>query len=178
MCRQKREGKEDLAEFIANQRGSKVVDEAIKVGWEMEEREDKLKRKQMTRFGILQEASKGRCAENCNEQWTELAKGIVKRNNLTDGVFQKAVAKLLDKGRGKYHNILVKGSANCGKTFWLNPLNVVYNTFSNHSSSSFAWVGAESAEIIFLFCINFGVTVWNTNAVRQQYHHKRHLKIH
>lgn len=32
----------------------------------------------------------------------------------------------------------------------LNPLNYVYNTFSNPASSSFAWVGAESAEIIFL----------------------------
>ena len=40
---QKKEGKEDLAEFIAN-RGNKVVDEAIKVGWEMEEAEEKLKR--------------------------------------------------------------------------------------------------------------------------------------
>ena len=56
----------------------------------------------------------------------------------------------MDKGRGKYRNILVKGSANCGKTFLLNPLNVLYNTFSNPASSSSAWVGAESAEIIFL----------------------------
>ena len=115
----------------------------------MEEAEEKLKRKRMTRLEILQEALKGPCAENCNEQRHELAKYIVKRNNLTDGVFQKAVRELLDKGRGKYRNILVKGSANCGKTFLLNPLNVVYNTFSNPASSSFAWVGAESAEIIF-----------------------------
>ena len=126
--RQKKEEKEDLAEFIAN-RGNKVVDEAIKVGWEMEEAEEKLKRKRMTRLEILQEALKGPCAENCNEQRLELAKDIVKRNNLTDGVFQKAVRELLDKGRGKYRNILVKGSANCCKTFLLNPLNVVYNTF-------------------------------------------------
>ena len=112
-----------------------MVDEAIKVGWEMEEAEEKLKRKLMTRLEILQEALKGPCAENCNEQRLELA---------------TEVHELLDKGRGKYRNILVKGSANCGKTFLLNPLNVVYNTFSNPASSSFAWVGAASAEIIFL----------------------------
>lgn len=35
--------KEDLAQFIAN-RGSKVVDEAIQVGWDLEEGEEKLKR--------------------------------------------------------------------------------------------------------------------------------------
>ena len=67
----------------------------------MEEREEKHKRKQMTHFGILQEARNGRCAENCNEQWLELAKDIAKRNDLADGVFQKAVGDLLDKGRGK-----------------------------------------------------------------------------
>ena len=36
---QMKEEKEDLAQFIAN-RGSKVADEAIQVGWEMEEGEE------------------------------------------------------------------------------------------------------------------------------------------
>lgn len=40
--------------------------------------------------------------------------------------------------------------ANCGKTFLLNPLKVIYSSFSNPASTSFAWVGAEKAEIIFL----------------------------
>ena len=42
------------------------------------------------------------------------------------------------------------GVANCGKTFLLNPLNVIFNTFSNPACTSFAWVGAEKAECIFL----------------------------
>ena len=37
-----------------------------------------------------------------------------------------------------------------GKTFLLNPLNVVFKSFSNPATSTFAWVGAEKAEIIFL----------------------------
>ena len=45
-----------MAEIINSNRGRKVVDEALKIGWEMEEAEEKLKRKQMTRLGILQEA--------------------------------------------------------------------------------------------------------------------------
>ena len=53
--RQMKEEKQDLVQFIAN-RGSKVVDEAIQVGWEMEKGEEKLKRKQMTRMEILQKA--------------------------------------------------------------------------------------------------------------------------
>ena len=63
--RQMKEGKEDLAQFIAN-RGSKVLDKAIQVGWEMEEAEEKLKRKQMTRMDILQKALEGPCIANCN----------------------------------------------------------------------------------------------------------------
>lgn len=148
-CQQKKDGKEDLAEFIAN-RGNKVVDEAINVGWEMEQAEEKLKRQKMSRIEILETALETDCVDNCNGQWIELAQDIIRRNNLTGRQFQTAVRDLLDKGRGKYRNILVKGSANCGKTFLLNPLNVVYNTFCNPASSSFAWVGAESCEVIFL----------------------------
>ena len=50
---QKKEGKTDLAEFIAN-RGYKAVEEALRVGWEMEEAPAKLERNQKTRMEILQ----------------------------------------------------------------------------------------------------------------------------
>lgn len=40
---QKKEGKTDLAEFIAN-RGYKVVDEAIRIGWDLEEASATLQR--------------------------------------------------------------------------------------------------------------------------------------
>ena len=144
-----KEGKEDLAQFISN-RGSNVVDEAIQEGWEMEEAEEKLKRKQMTRMEILQKAREGPCIANCNGEWLEVAEDTLARNNLTGGSFQSAVRKLLEKGRGKYRHILIVGSANCGKTFLLNPLNVIYNTFTNPTTGNFAWVGAESAEVLFL----------------------------
>ena len=45
---------------------------------------------------------------------------------------------------------MLTGPANCGKTFLLNPLNVVYRTFTNPANTSFAWVGAETAEVVFL----------------------------
>ena len=77
-----KEGKEDLAQFIAN-RGSKVVDEAIQVGWEMKETEEKLKRKQMTRMEILQKPLEGPCSANCNGEWLEVAEDALARNDLT-----------------------------------------------------------------------------------------------
>lgn len=62
--------------------------------------------------------------------------------------FWSAIRELLQKGRGKYHNIFLKGPANCGKTFLLNPLTIIYKTFLNPGSTTFVWVGAESAKII------------------------------
>ena len=146
---QKQDGKEDLAQFIAN-RGSKVVEDAIRVGWELEEAEEKLKRSKLTRLEILEQALENCCVENCNGQWLEMAENLIHRNGIDLLVFTTACRMLLEKGRGKYRNILLTGPANCGKTFILNPLNVVYKTFSNPASTSFAWVGAENCEIVFL----------------------------
>ena len=39
--------------------------------------------------------------------------------------------------------------AHCVHELLLNPLNVIFNTFSNPASTSFAWFGAEQAECIF-----------------------------
>ena len=56
----------------------------------------------------------------------------------------------MHKGRGKFRNILITGPANCGKTFLLKPLSLVYRSFVNPATSTFAWVGAEQAELLFL----------------------------
>ena len=56
----------------------------------------------------------------------------------------------LEKGRGKYRNIMIIGPANCAKTFLLKPLSVIYNTFCNPATGSFAWVGVQDKECIFL----------------------------
>jgi hypothetical protein len=42
------------------------------------------------------------------------------------------------------------GPANCGKTFLLKPLKAIYHIFTNPASSTFAWVGVQQAECIFL----------------------------
>ena len=83
-------------------------------------------------------------------QGLHIALDILQRNCIARDDFCSAIRELLQKGRGKYRNIFLKGPANCGKTFLLNPLTIIYKTFLNPASTTFAWVGAESAEIIFL----------------------------
>ena len=46
--------------------------------------------------------------------------------------------------------LLIKGPANCAKTFLLNPLNAVYKKFPNPVTTTFAGLGAENAKVIFL----------------------------
>lgn len=146
---QKSHGKTDLAEFIAN-RGSKAVDEAIKVGWELKTAPGRLQRSKQTRLERLRAALEGECVPNCNRIWLQLAQTILVHNNINKAEFVGAVRLLLDQGRGKYRNIILTGPSNCGKTFLLNPLNVVYNTFCNPATASFAWVGVEDCEVILL----------------------------
>ena len=64
--------------------------------------------------------------------------------------FAQAVFVLLQQGRGKYRNLYIHGVANCGKSFILSPLKLIYKTFCNPATGTFAWVGAEEAEIIML----------------------------
>ena len=65
-------------------------------------------------------------------------------------MFADAVRSLLDKGRGKYRNIMIVGPANCGKKFLLEPLKPIFSTFSNPATTTFAWLGIEDAEVILL----------------------------
>ena len=146
--RQKTEGKTDLAQFIVN-RGKKAAEEAIRTGWEMENSEETLRRERMSRMEILHAALTGDCKEDYNGRWLQIALDILQRNCIVRDDFCSAVRELLQKGRGKYRNLFLKGPANCGKTFLLNPLTIIYKTFLNPASTTFAWVGAESAEVIF-----------------------------
>lgn len=146
---QKAEGKTDLAEFIVN-RGSKVVEEVIATAWEMEGASEALARSRSSRLEILEKALQNPCNEQCNGRWLECAKQLLEWNDISKATFTLAIRNLLLQGRGKFRNVLLKGPANTGKTFLLNPLNVVYKAFTNPATSNFAWVGAEKAEVIFL----------------------------
>lgn len=118
--------------------------------WELENSKDNLQRKRKSRIQLLKGARDGECVQNCSGQWWISAKEVLQGNGVDINYFGHHVHELLQKGRGKYRNLMIVGPANCAKKFLLNPLNVIFNTFSNPESTSFAWVGAEQAECIFL----------------------------
>lgn len=146
---QRQEGKTDLVEFVCN-RGRKAVEEAISTAWEIVGAQRAIEREQMRRLDIMEEARNSPCVPRCDGRWIEQARDILSRNGIDVDFFGVAVTTLLREGRGKYRNILISGPTNCGKTFLLNPLRAVFKAFSNPATTSYAWIGAETAEVIML----------------------------
>ena len=53
-------------------------------------------------------------------------------------------------GREKGRNLYITGTANCGTTLILDPLRSIYTTFVSPATCSYAWLGVEETEVIFL----------------------------
>lgn len=146
---QRGQGKTKLAEFIAN-RGPKVVNEALDLAREFKEAPQHLARQRKTRLDLLMESYNSPCIPDCDGQWMECALDVLTRNEIAWVSFCNAVYNALQRGRGKYRNIYISGPANTGKTFLISPLKVIYHAFINPATGTFAWVGAEEAEVILL----------------------------
>ena len=146
---QKSAGKKDLANFLLC-RSSKAINDLIDNTWRMESAQTELDRANVPRMDVLMNCSMQECLNECNGVWGELARQVLQNNNIAVADFSSAVRDLLQRGRGKYRNILIVGPANCGKTFLLKPLVQIYKTFSNPAVDKFAWTRATEADIIFL----------------------------
>ena len=47
-------------------------------------------------------------------------------------------------------NILLVGPTNCGKSFLLNPLELIYKTFVNPAMGRYVWIGLDECEVAYL----------------------------
>lgn len=146
---QKDEGKKDLWDFCFN-RSSRVVNDAIQSAWSIENELEKTRRKQLGRIGILETFLQKECSHQCNGRWLEMAKQILDSNGIDQDNFAGIIYSALNLGRRKNNNIFIYGPANCGKSFLLKPLNDIYKTFTNPAKGTYAWVGIEKAEVVFL----------------------------
>lgn len=146
---QKNAGKKDLANFVLS-RSSKSLQDLISSTWRMQQASTKLHRRTIGRMERLRTLANDTCVEDCNENWFQCATEVLRENKVHPFVFAEAMRNLLVNGRGKYRNVLIVGPTNCGKTFLLSPLQLIFETFSNPANDKYAWLGAEEAEVIFL----------------------------
>ena len=151
---QKTEGKIDLALYVLNN-----IEKAVKIihtTWEMETSTQTLRRQGISRMEIqgisrmeILESTRNVDCE-CLGEWPICALQTLQRNGIDKVEFANAVKTRLQQGRGKNRKIMIVGPANCGKTFILKPLCKIYRAFANPATGSFAWVGVEETEIIYL----------------------------
>ena len=141
---QKEEGKTDLYAFLLS-RGEKKISDLLKMTWDIANSQENVVRQSKTRLEILSDH-----LIKCDCQWYESALQVLRRNDIPVAVFSESLKNLLQYGRGKYRNVMIVGPANCGKTFILKPVTEIYKCFLNPASSTFAWVGVQLCEAIFL----------------------------
>ncbi len=140
-----RKGDALLYDFLLA-KSEKAVSELIETVWAIETAEENIERARQSRMDILNNALNADCV--CNGEWRECAEEILQLNHMDAGKFKNAFVDLLEKGRGKGRNILITGPANCGKTFILDPLRIIYKCFVNPATCTYALMGVETAEVI------------------------------
>ena len=86
----------------------------------------------------------------CDKLWLNCAMEVLRNNKVHPFIFAAALRDLLINGRGKFRNLLIIGPTNCGKTFMLKPLEFIYDVFLKSANDKYAWVGADSTEVILL----------------------------
>lgn len=147
----KEEGENDIAEFLFS-RPEKHLRELISKTWFMKEAPSKAKRENIPRMTELQNALKGDCVPGCNKRWLECALEVLQLNNINALAYASCMRDSLEKGRGKFRNMILVGPANCAKTFMLKPMKTIYQykLFENPSNDKFGWIGADKASVILL----------------------------
>ena len=78
------------------------------------------------------------------------SRDILQKNGINSYAYADGIRDVLIHARVKFRNAMITGPANCGKTFMLKPLEIIYNAFSNPANDKYAWVGADNVEVTIL----------------------------
>ena len=141
------DGKHGLAIFVLKIT-KKNRNETIKTASKMQNGKARIQRMNKNRMDILEEHFHKECV--CLGEWLRSANEILNFNNISKREFARAIRTALEKSRGEKQNVMLTVPTNCGKSFLLNPLKDIFNAFVNPANSTFAWVGAETAETVYL----------------------------
>ena len=139
----------DLYNFILN-KTSKSLSELIATTWKMHHAPSVVEREQKCRLDVVLETSQKSCVAGCNGRWLEAAREVLRNNNINIYVFADALRQCIKVGRKKNNNIILTGPTNCGKTFLISPLELMFDCFVNPASGKYAWVGLDECQLLFL----------------------------
>ena len=140
----------DLFNYLAVH--SKVrTAEMIERVWSTMQAPEDIAQINLPRITVLENARSGECVSGCDGKWKQNAGQIIEQNPLVDGKrLKKAIRDNVDMGRCKGQTVFLIGPKDCGKSFLLLPLELLFKTFSNPTRGSYNWVGIQDSECIFL----------------------------
>ena len=58
-------------------------------------------------------------------------------------MFADVVWDLLARGRSKFRDVMIVGPSNCGNTFLLKSLEIIFPAFTNPANDKYTWAGAD-----------------------------------
>lgn len=154
------QGHTALMQFISNTTPKKYKELISKV-WLAKDAKAKLRRRESSRMEKLNLALEESCIAECEDEqnWFNMATEVLHNNNIDVLVFAAAVRKLLQRGGSKGLNILITGKKDSAKTFILRPLTKIFDSFTNPSSGTYAFVGIQTKEVAFLNDFRYNQTM-------------------
>ena len=124
--------------------------------------QEQLARSKLNRVGILKQyVANQTCTCPSAGLCYRLIKGCLGHNNL-DGSFQKTVFDNLVAGRKKMRNLCLVGSSNCAKSFLVEPLGLIYNTYVRPDGGTYQLEDLVGKELVLLNDFEFddGAAKW------------------
>ena len=145
-------GETDLSRYLVKL-GMRGRNELMVDAWKMAAAVQNVSISKKSRIEILQEYANDETKCVCHGGvWLVLALDLLRKNHIDLNDFCSKMFRAIHVGRNKHVNIMITGPSNCGKTFLLEPLNVIYRNrvLNTPASSMFGWKGVEDAQIIYL----------------------------
>lgn len=145
-------GETDLSRYLVKL-GVRGRNELIVDAWKMAAALQNVSTAKKSRVEILHEYADDETQCVCHGGvWLALAMDLLRKNQISLNDFCSKMFRAILVGRKKHVNIMITGPSNCGKTFLLEPLNVIYRNrvLNTPASSMFGWKGVEDAHIIYL----------------------------
>ena len=124
---------------------------------------EKRQSESLTRMEKLNAFSNTECIQGCNKKWLKCARQVLQWNSINPYVFAAAIPELLQKGWNKKLSIFLIGPSNCGKSFLLQPLELIFKWFTSPAQGKYTWTGLGKAEVVFfnMFCWPKGLIAWH-----------------
>ena len=124
---------------------SNALNDLIENTWKMNNAKAFIEREKTTRMEVLMKGQSESYIDGCEMEWYECARQVLQLNSINPFVFADDMRDLLTHGRGKFHKVLIVGAANCGKTFLLKSLEIIFLAFASPANNKYVWVGADQA---------------------------------